>query len=175
MPLSPPPLPAPPRHRRVEGHAIDPGRLFGLARNARMEDQTFTRTSWNNRPDPPGWPRRRAPVQHQPEMVTQPPAEDRFLFFGVHQINPYSFEIVTARPHFLTEKINFYGWKQASGLLFGRHARNRSKTDKRFTLAQPPATCVAQRNSADAEFNPRDAGATVNNIEFRAISSYCRM
>jgi len=51
-------------------------------------------------------------------MVTQPPAEDRFLFFGVHQINPYSFEIVTADPIFLQKKSIFYGVEQASGLLF---------------------------------------------------------
>jgi hypothetical protein len=51
-------------------------------------------------------------------MVTQPPTEDCFLFFGVHQINPYSMEIVTAGPVFLQEKSIFYGVEQASGLLF---------------------------------------------------------
>jgi hypothetical protein len=51
-------------------------------------------------------------------VVTQPPAEDCFLFFGVHQINPYSLEIVTAGTVFLQEKSIISGVEQASGLLF---------------------------------------------------------
>jgi hypothetical protein len=41
-------------------------------------------------------------------MVTQPPAEDRFLFFGVHRMYPYSMEIVIAARIFLQEKSTFY-------------------------------------------------------------------
>jgi hypothetical protein len=41
-------------------------------------------------------------------MVVQPSAEDRFVFFGIHQINPYSMEIVTTGPVFLQKKSIFF-------------------------------------------------------------------
>jgi hypothetical protein len=65
------------------------------------------------------------------------------LFFGVHQINPYSFEIVTADPIFLQEKSIIYGVEQASGLLF-RASRPKPLQDGQ-TLHACPTACNLRR------------------------------